>query len=321
MLNLNTNNRDINMEIKWFEDFLSLARCKNFSRAADERHVTQSALSRRIRQLENWLGFPLVDRTTTPIRLSPQGSEFLPYAKELVHSLDCARDDIKSRYTEESGVLTFAALNTLSLTFFPNWIRSMEHRHTGLQMRLVEPCPSFLGTILPLIEGQSDFLLTYAHDSIASMRELERFAFVGLGTERLLPVSLAGRDGSPLHPVDQSGSPIRYLSYGAGTFFGQALKSVFERHPLALSKAYENTMSAGLKAMAMAGSGVAWLPHSLIHEELSRGILVPATDNEAWQLQVEIRIYRARQLRSRCAEQFWQDVVNEHLPVPHALTA
>ncbi|QJQ96830.1 MULTISPECIES: LysR family transcriptional regulator [Halomonadaceae] len=309
------------MEIKWFEDFLSLARCKSFSRAASERHVTQSALSRRIRQLEDWLGFPLVDRTTTPIRLSPQGSEFLPYAKELIHSLDCARDDIKSRYTEDGGVLTFAALNTLSLTFFPNWVRSMGQRHAGVQMRLVEPCPSFLGTISPLIEGQSDFLLTYAHDSVASMSELERFAFVGLGSERVLPVSLAGRDGAPLHPVEQGGSPIRYLSYGAGTFFGQALKRVFERSPLALSKVYENTMSAGLKAMVMAGSGVAWLPHSLIHEELSRGILVAATDNEAWQLQVEIRLYRARQVRSRCAEQFWQDVVYERVPVSHALTA
>lgn len=309
------------MEIKWFEDFLSLARCKSFSRAANERHVTQSALSRRIRQLEDWLGFPLVDRTTTPIRLTPQGSEFLPYAKEMTHSLDCARADIRSRYTEHSGMLTFAALNTLSLTLFPNWIRSMGQRHAGLQMRLVEPSPSFLGTISPLLEGQSDFLLTYAHDSVASMSELERYAFVRLGTEQVLPVSLAGRDGTPLHSVEQTHSPIRYLSYGAGTFFDQALKSMFERQPLRLSKVYENTMSAGLKAMVMAGSGVAWLPQSLIREELSRGILVPATDDEAWRLQVDIRIYRARQLRSRCAEKFWQDVLFEHAPASHALMA
>ncbi|NWM05812.1 LysR family transcriptional regulator, partial [Klebsiella quasipneumoniae] len=47
------------MEIKWLEDFLALANTLNFSKAADERHVTQSAFSRRIKQLEAWLGTTL----------------------------------------------------------------------------------------------------------------------------------------------------------------------------------------------------------------------------------------------------------------------
>ena len=61
------------MEIKWLEDFLALASTLNFSKAADERHVTQSAFSRRIRQLEAWLGATLVDRATYPSRLTEAG--------------------------------------------------------------------------------------------------------------------------------------------------------------------------------------------------------------------------------------------------------
>jgi len=40
------------VELKWLEDFISLARTRNFSRSAEERHVTQSAFSRRIQALE-----------------------------------------------------------------------------------------------------------------------------------------------------------------------------------------------------------------------------------------------------------------------------
>ncbi|MFL5159126.1 MAG: LysR family transcriptional regulator, partial [Microvirga sp.] len=58
------------MEIKWLEDFISLANTLSFSRAAEERHVTQSAFSRRIKQLETWLGVPLVDRATFPAHLT-----------------------------------------------------------------------------------------------------------------------------------------------------------------------------------------------------------------------------------------------------------
>src|SRR3546814_7081942 len=52
------------MELKWLEDFVSLANTGNFSRSAEERNVTQPAFSRRIKALELWLGAPLVDRST-----------------------------------------------------------------------------------------------------------------------------------------------------------------------------------------------------------------------------------------------------------------
>ena len=48
------------MELKWLEDLLSLSRTRSFSRTATERFCTQSALSRRIKALELWVGVPLV---------------------------------------------------------------------------------------------------------------------------------------------------------------------------------------------------------------------------------------------------------------------
>ena len=68
------------MEFKWLEDFLSVAKLRNFSQAARERHATQPALSRRVKALEAWYGVPLVDRSTYPVVLTPAGDHFLPLA-------------------------------------------------------------------------------------------------------------------------------------------------------------------------------------------------------------------------------------------------
>ncbi|HXQ40880.1 MAG TPA: LysR family transcriptional regulator, partial [Candidatus Udaeobacter sp.] len=51
------------MELKWLEDFLSLAETRNFSRSAELRFTTQPAFSRRIKALEEWVGATLFDRS------------------------------------------------------------------------------------------------------------------------------------------------------------------------------------------------------------------------------------------------------------------
>jgi len=75
------------MEIKWIQDFLSLAEHSSFSRSAQERSITQSALSRRIRALEAWVGVELVDRSTYPIRLTPAGQLFHSQAQVFLYQL------------------------------------------------------------------------------------------------------------------------------------------------------------------------------------------------------------------------------------------
>lgn len=64
------------MELKWLEDFISLAETRSFSRSAELRHVTQPAFSRRIQSLEAWLGNELIDRSSYPTRLTPAGEVF-----------------------------------------------------------------------------------------------------------------------------------------------------------------------------------------------------------------------------------------------------
>ena len=59
----------MSLNLSWLDDFLALVESGNFSRAAEERHMTQPAFSRRIRALEEWLGTELFDRSSQPARL------------------------------------------------------------------------------------------------------------------------------------------------------------------------------------------------------------------------------------------------------------
>ena len=79
------------MDIEWLEDFLVLSDLSSFTRAAQSRNVTQSAFSRRIRSLEEWIGISLIDRDTVPPRLTMAGHLFRDAAREMVRLLNNRR--------------------------------------------------------------------------------------------------------------------------------------------------------------------------------------------------------------------------------------
>lgn len=301
------------MELKWLEDVLSLTSTLSFSRSARERNVTQSALSRRVRQLEDWLGAPLFDRSSYPIRLTEAGQTFLPRAQDILRQVQCARQEVLQQQEDVSEMLVFATLNTLSLTFFPGLVRRIEDRLGPLKTRFCDQRASFGGNVALLNRGECDFLLTYAHPTVLPELDAERFMYRHLGNERAIPVSLPDDDGEPLHGFCSGGTPVRLLSYGNSSFFARRLALLFAERPTPLITVYENPMSVGLKAMVLAGRGAAWVPESLVIDELRDGRLVPAAD-PSWYITAEIRLYRARQQGRPALERFWEAIAVEVQP-------
>ncbi|MFJ5369592.1 LysR family transcriptional regulator [Bosea sp. CER48] len=303
------------MELKWLEDVLSLSATLSFSRSARERNITQPALSRRIRQLEDSLGAPLFDRASYPIRLTEEGKTFLPRAREILKLVRCAQQEIRQQHEDASAILTFATLNTLSLTYFPGLVRRCEERLGPLTTRFCDQRSSFDGNVALLDQGDCDFLLTYAHPAVPPELDPERFVYRHLGSEQAIPVSIPDAHGGPLHAFRCGGAPVRLLSYGNCSFFARRLALLFADRPTPLVTVYENPMSVGLKAMVMAGRGVAWIPESLIGAELRSGQLVTAAD-PSWNLAAEIRLYRARQPSRPVVEHFWTAAAEDSHPLP-----
>src|SRR6185436_1765912 len=118
------------MNLIWLEDFLVLASTGNFSRAAEERHMTQPAFSRRIRALEEWLGVVLIDRTTHPAALTEAGEWFQSVAQEILARVAQIPDEARAIADATSATLRIASTHALSFTFLPLWLRSLESRIT-----------------------------------------------------------------------------------------------------------------------------------------------------------------------------------------------
>jgi len=72
------------MEIEYLENFIVLAQCQNFGEAADLQFMSQSALSKRIKKLEEQMGVVLFNRTTKSVELNEYGTIFLKYAEKIV---------------------------------------------------------------------------------------------------------------------------------------------------------------------------------------------------------------------------------------------
>lgn len=303
------------MELKWLEDFVTLADCSSFSRAAEMRNITQPAFSRRIKQLEAWLGAVLISRATMPAELTPAGQTFLPLAREAIRSFYAAREEM--RPAAEASLLRIAALHTLVMTFFPDWLGRLKTQGIELRSSHIPDRGGIEANLAALIDGEADILLTYANGRVPIHLDPVHFDHLIVGYDRLVPViapavSLPGRGLVAGHGIldraSGEGLALPYLSYGYSSFFGVALGRLFAEHPsFRRVIAHENTISAALKALAMTGAGLCWLPESLIGEEMRLGKLVAASAHQHWTLELEIRLYRHRSEKNRLVEQIWQN--------------
>src|SRR5471030_2498925 len=152
------------MNFTWLEDFLTLAASGNFSRAAEQRHMTQPAFSRRIRALEEWLGVALFDRASQPATLTEAGRWFREAAQETLARVARLPDAARAIASGASGTLRFAATHALSLTFLPTWLRGLESRTPLGPVQLVSDMLQQCETLMQ--QGRAQFLLCHAHPQV-----------------------------------------------------------------------------------------------------------------------------------------------------------
>lgn len=253
------------------------------------------------------MGVTLINRAIFPSELTHEGKRFLPIAEQAVREWYEHRIALRPAPAAEQYRLTFSALHTLTVTFFPDWLQSLRKALPPFSSHLSPDRGGIEDNVASLIEGACDFLLTYAHASVRFQLDKARFPYLVLGTEEVVPVSRAHPDGPELDRAIANRAAMPFLSYGDFSFFGVALNKFFaNRPPLERLVVHENTISIGHKAMAIAGWGVAWLPLSLIRTELADGTLVPASRDPAWSLTIEIRLYRDSQRSRPIVDELWK---------------
>lgn len=294
------------MDLDWLDDFLTLCDSGNFSKAASQRNMTQPAFSRRIRSLEAWFGVDLFDRTEHPVSLTDAGRRFQPLAEEILRRTKEARAIIRAAEEARSSSLTFAATHALALTFFPSWLQSQEFRSSNGGIRIhsdgLEACE------VALMEGTVQLLLCHSHPKVPNRLDTSNFQSIVVGNDLLMPVASPNAVGRARYTVFGNGDQeLPMLVYSPESGLGRIIRS--EAPVLTKSVRVETAYAPATvhKAMALKGQGIAWLPRTLIEDELSNGNLVEAAP-PAWHIPLEIRLFRRRKLEVAPVEALWNSL-------------
>ncbi len=296
------------MHISWLEDFLVLAAVGNFSRAAEDRHMTQPAFGRRVRALEEWLGAELFDRSTQPVKLTEAGLWFQGVAPELLAEVARLPGTARAVAEANSRSLRFAATHALSLTFMPGWLRSFEaHTMAGtlqLESDMLHRCEALLA------QSKVQFVMCHAHALVPGPLQVQGYPSLCVGTDVLLPVCAAGPDGQAQHSLEHSAAMAPLLAYSVESGLGNILHKTID--PALRGERTQTVFTAHLasvlRTMALEGRGIAWLPRSLIDADLAAGKLVAAAA-APWNVDLEVRLYRAHAPLGQAAQALWDAVV------------
>ncbi|MCE2870263.1 MAG: LysR substrate-binding domain-containing protein [Oxalobacteraceae bacterium] len=295
------------MDIEWLEDFLVLSDLSSFTRAAQSRNVTQSAFSRRIRSLEDWIGIPLIDRDTVPPRLTVAGHLFRDAAREMVRQLQDTRIALGHKTRAFSGVKLFIS-HSLIDHFLPEWIQHLNRRITGLKLDIT--AGETYDGMVALSNGRCDLLMVY-YSSIAPMTIDEKAcASIVLAHDRLIPVCVPNTEGEPTFSLSMfESSAIPIVLYPPETFFGRIVNGIVRFGPRTphFSVVAQSANSRVLRGLALNGSGVAWLPERCVREDLHHGTLVHA-GGEQWNSNIEIRLYASPERAKLLEFNLWENI-------------
>lgn len=255
------------MNARQIQYALALSETLNFSQVADQMGISQPALSKQIKLLENELGVELFDRNRSPLTLTPAGEYFILNAKELVYREEQLRKSLSQFSSGESGRLVIGITPFRSLYLMPDTVKKMRDKYPGVQVSLHEINSSQLRK--EAAEGKCDFAVVNlpVDTSLLDVIPLEPDTLVLAVHKSMvgkLPKTIDGKYAM-VDLGDIKDMPFVVLTQG------QELRQLFDRlctvsdfHPTIAAEVVGVTTAW---AMARAGVGATLLPLQFVHSQ------------------------------------------------------
>jgi LysR family transcriptional activator of glutamate synthase operon len=147
------------VELRQLRSVEAVARHLNFTRAAEELHVAQSALSHQIRQLERELGEPLFERTSRRVRLTEAGRLIGMRARRVLAELEDAREEVAELRGIRRGRIWVGALQPAGGVDVPGLLSRFSQAHPGVEVGLREGIAADMFRLLAADELDAAFCL------------------------------------------------------------------------------------------------------------------------------------------------------------------
>jgi DNA-binding transcriptional LysR family regulator len=243
----------MNLTVRQLRAFVLVVQKGSFTGAGQAMHLTQSAVSILVRDLEEALGSRLIDRTTRSIAVTAVGQEFFASAQRILADIEHAVGNVDKLIAKQRGRVVVAAPLILSSTFLPPVLATFGRLHPGVDVLVLD---SLTDQVLPNVRsGVADL-------GIGTFRKTEAdLSSVLLFKEPLVavfPKRHALARAIRLTWKDLHGSPI--LALRSGSVFRELTQAGLASAGLPLEPAFEATYSGTLIGWVKAGLGVAIVP-------------------------------------------------------------
>jgi DNA-binding transcriptional LysR family regulator len=122
------------VDTQFLKAFVEVADSSSFSRAAENLHLSQPAISKRIAALEEQLGKPLFDRVGREISLTEAGHTLLPYAQRVLREIEDSRRALTRLSGKVSGRLSIGTSHHIGLHRLPPVLRAFVHQYPDVDL-------------------------------------------------------------------------------------------------------------------------------------------------------------------------------------------
>src|SRR5258708_24611505 len=280
------------MDIRWLQDFLTVAETGNFTRAAQLRNGSQAAFSRRIKSLELWVGAALIDRTSFPTRLTPDGELFRERAAEIVAQVAETKSSLTSTVVPRRNQIRIALPHSLLTGRLPLWWNAWSKKAGAGVLWSVES--GNVHEIVPaLVTGNIDLLICYETIHAHIILPSDRYDHISIGKETLAPYASVASVAQKRHLFPgRKSAPVPLLMYSKNAIFAREVDAIIEKAPQKLigRTVMETETAEVLEAMAAADHGVALLPGCVAKRAPAGGL--ERGDSSEGSTGLRIRAYR-----------------------------
>lgn len=237
------------LEIRHLALVDAIAATGSVTRAADTLHLTQSALSHQLRDIETRLAVPLFLRLGRRMVLTPAGERVLAASRRVLDEINRAEDDLRQIAQHGKGVLRLCSQCNTGYHWLPPLLEDFHRRHPGIDVQIVVNA-----TDRPhdaLLEGQIDlaFVTDEPDDS--------RIATAPLFKDELVAVVAPGHPFSTrrhVEPKDFAG--LHLLLYSSARRGGNSIRNVVERAGVEPARVSQVPLTEAILELVRAGQGV-----------------------------------------------------------------
>lgn len=282
------------MELRQLRYAEAVARHRHFTRAAEELHVAQSALSAQIGKLEAELGVELFERNSRSVKPTEAGRAVAARARRVLTELEGARGEIEALRGLLRGRIAIGALLPAGEVDVPDLLARFSKAHPGIEVGLRE---GTAGDMLDLlVANEIDVAFSLLAGDLPGGVEAEQ-----LSEEELVAVFPPGNAPAGSHVVAADLGRQRLITPRRGSATRRALDDLFAEAGQLLHVSLESGDVFLLRCLVSGGFGAAVLPRSLIE--------LPGPPLEVRGLSPSIRLpvvllWRARRHHSPAARAF-----------------